>query len=73
MRVELQLKINSDPRLKSFIRQYPYWYKRLNRNPLVFKDFENDMKEKFKLTTSHRLSKTLDSIGMLQTFIEVLK
>lgn len=73
MRVELQLKINSDPRLKTFIREYPYWYKILNRNPLLFKEFENDMKEKYKLTTSDRLSKTLDNISMLQTFIEVLK
>ena len=39
MTTELQLKISSDPRLVSFIRQYPIWYKRLNRNPLLFKDF----------------------------------
>ena len=32
MTVDLQLKINSDPRLKSFIRENPVWYKRLNRN-----------------------------------------
>lgn len=73
MTVELQLKINSDPRLKSFIREYPYWYKYLNRNPLLYKDFVNDMKEKYKLTTSDRINKTLNSISMLQTFLEVLK
>jgi len=73
MRVELQLKINNDPRLKTFIREYPYWYKILNRNPLAYKAFVNDMKEKYKLTTSDRLNKTLDSISMLQTFIEVLR
>ena len=73
MTVELQLKINSDQRLKMFIRQYPYWYKLLNRNPLLFKEFVNDMKEKYKITTSDRLNKTLDNIGMIQTFLEVLK
>lgn len=73
MTVELQLKINADPRLKSFIREYPYWYKYLNRNPLLYKDFVNDMKEKYKLTTSDRINKTLNSISMLQTFLEVLK
>lgn len=73
MTVEVQLKINSDPRLKSFIRQYPNWYKLLNRNPLVFKDFVNDMKKKYQLTVSDRLNKTLNSIGMLQTFLEVLR
>lgn len=73
MTVDLQLKINSDLRLKTFIRQYPNWYKLLNRNPLLYKDFVNDMKEKYKLTTSDRLNKTLDSISMFQTFLEVLR
>jgi len=73
MTVELQLKINSDQRLKTFIRQYPNWYKLLNRNPLLYNEFVKDMKEKYKLTTSDRLNKTLNSISMLQTFIEVLK
>ena len=73
MTIDVQLKINSDQRLQSFIRQYPYWYKLLNRNPLVFKDFVNDMKDKYKITTSDRLNKTLSNIGMLQTFLEVLK
>ena len=73
MTVELQLKINSDLRLKTFIRQYPNWYKLLNRNPNLFKEFVNDMKEKYKITTVDRLNKTLDNITMFQTFLEVLK
>ena len=73
MTIELQLKINKDNRLKTFIRQYPYWYKYLNRNPMLYKKFVEDMKEKYKFTTSDRLNKTLDSISMFQTFLEVLK
>lgn len=73
MTVELQLKINSDPRLKSFIRQYPNWYKLLNRNPNLFNEFIQDMKVKYKITTADKLNKTLDSITMFQTFLEVLK
>ena len=73
MTTELQLKISSDPRLVSFIRQYPIWYKRLNRNPLLFKDFNEDMKDKFKIRSSDRLNKTLENISMIQTFLNVLK
>lgn len=73
MTVELQLKINSDPRLKTFIREYPNWYKLLNRNPNLYNDFVNDMKQKYKLTTSDKLNKTLNSISMLQAFLEVLR
>ena len=73
MTIELQLKINSDPRLKTFIRQYPHWYKNLNRNPLLYKEFVNDMKEKYQITTSDKINKTLNNISMLQTFLEVLR
>lgn len=73
MTVEVQLKINSDPRLKSFIRDYPIWYKRLNRNPILFKEFVSDMKDKYKITTADRLNRTLDNITMLQTILDVLR
>ena len=73
MIVELQIKINSDQKQKRFIREYPYWYKILNRNPFAYKDFINEMKEKYQLTTTDRLNKTLNNISMIQTFIEVLK
>jgi len=73
MTVDVQIKINSDSRLKSFIRQYPNWYKLLNRNPFLYKEFVNDMKDKYKITTSDKLNKTLNNIGMLQTFLEVLR
>ena len=49
MTTELQIKIGSDPMQTSFIRENPYWYKRLNRNPNSYKDFIADMKNKYKL------------------------
>ena len=73
MTTELQLKISSDPRLVSFIRQYPIWYKRLNRTPLWFREFNEDMKDKFKIRPSDKLNKTLENISMIQAFLDVLK
>ena len=73
MTTELQIKITNDPMQTSFIRENPYWYKRLNRNPLLFKDFTEDMKDKFKIRPSDRLNKTLENISMIQTFLNVLK
>lgn len=73
MTVELQLQINSDLKLKRFIREYPNWYKLLNRNPKLYKEFINDMKDKYKLTTSDKLNRTLNGVSMLQTFLDVLK
>ena len=73
MTFTLQNKINSDINLKKFLRENSYWYKSLNRNEDVFSDFVSDMKIKYKLTTSDKINRTIDGIGMLQSFLEVLK
>lgn len=73
MTIDTQIKINNDIRLISFIRENPIWYKRLNRDPRLFKEFTFDMKDKYKLRTSDRLNKALDNISMLEAFLEVLK
>ena len=73
MTYALQSKINSDINLKRFLREYSYWYKVLNRNENMFPQFVDDMKVKYKLTTSDKINRTIDSIGMLQSFLEVLK
>ena len=73
MTYSLQSKINSDINLKKFLRENSYWYKALNRNESVFPQFAYDMKVKYKLTTSDKINRTIDNIGMLQSFLEVLK
>lgn len=73
MTTELQIKIGSDPMQTSFIRENPYWYKRLNRNPNSYKDFMADMKNKYKLNPSDKFNKMLNNISMIQTFLDVLK
>ena len=73
MTTEVQLKINSNPRLISFIRENPIWYKRLNRNPDLFKEFTMDMKDKYKIKTSDKITKALNNISMLQAFWDVLR
>ena len=73
MTIENQIRIARDPLLTRFIREYPIWYKRLNRNPLLFREFNEDMKDKFKIRPSDKLNKTLENISMIQAFLDVLK
>ena len=40
---------------------------------MCIRDRVQDMKEKYKLTTSDRINNALNSIGMLQSLIDVLK
>ena len=73
MTIDIQMRINNDPRLKRFIRENPIWYKYLNRNPDNFKSFYNSMKDTYKLNTSDKISKTMDNLSMIQAFLDVLK
>ena len=73
MSIEVQLKIDADPRLKRFIRENPIWYKRLNRNPDLFRDFVLDMKDKYKIKTSDKINRALSNIGMLEALLDVLE
>ena len=56
-----------------FIRENPIWYKILNRDPMQFKNFTMEVKDKYELKFTDRLNKMMDNISTLQTFLDVLK
>ena len=72
MLYDIQYKINSDINLKKFLRENSYWYKELNRNPENFKYFVEDMKIKYKLTPADKINRTVESINMLKSFLDIL-
>lgn len=73
MQLEIQYKINADYNQKKFLHENSTWYKYLNRHPNYYKNFLNDMKNKYKLTPTDKLTKAIDSINMINTFLDVLK
>ena len=73
MSLELQYRINSDPRLKQFLRENSYWYKYLNRSNTYLKPFIADMKDKYKLKTTDKINKLTNNISMVRAFLDVLK
>lgn len=73
MTTYVQIQINNDPRLKRFIRENPIWYKYLNRNPDNFKLFFSEMKNKYKLNTSDKISKTIENLSLIESVLNVLK
>ena len=73
MNLNLQYKINQDPKQHQFLRENSYWYKLLNREPNSFKSFEEELKLNYKLRPSDRLSRVLDYIEMFETIMSTLK
>ncbi len=73
MMYDVQYKINNDINLKRFLRENSYWYKELNRNSNSFRYFVSDMKVKYKLTPEDKINRTIENIGVIQSFLDVLK
>ena len=73
MSIDIIMNINNDPKQKKFLRENSYWYKYLNRSNIYYKDFINDMKQKYKLTTADKINKLSNNINMLRTFLDVIK
>ncbi len=72
MQLETQYIINSDMKLKSFLRENSYWYKYLNRSPSYIKPFIKEMKDKYKLTPKDKLNKITNDINTFKTFLSIL-
>lgn len=73
MTLELQFKIKNNPYYIRYLRENSNWYKLLNRNPEMFKVFEEEVKDKYELRPSYRIGKALDTIAMIQNVMSSLK
>ncbi len=73
MQLDIMMKINEDIKQKQFLREYSYWYKYLNRDVKYYKAFLDDMRVKYKLTTSDKINKVISNINMFKSFLDVLK
>lgn len=72
MNIETQLRIKNNYNNQKFLKEHSYWYKYLNRSGYYVKDFENDMKEKYKLTTKDRMEKMADSLDTVSKVLDIL-
>ncbi len=73
MKIDVQFKIKNDPLLQKYIRENSYWYKNLNRNPELLGTLNNEMKEKYKLTTADKINNFSEKLDLIRTFINVFK
>ena len=73
MPIDIQFKIKSNPNYLRYLREHSEWYKILNRNPSSFKQFENSVKEAYKLKATDKIARTLDTIELIQNLLTSLK
>lgn len=73
MILDIQIKLKNNSNYLKYLREHSYWYKILNRNPYRFRDFEEAVKEEYKLRTSDKISKALSTIELFQNVISSMK
>ena len=65
MSYELQIKLNENPLYKKYLRENSIWYKRLIRNPASFSEFKEEMRATYKLRTSDKVERALDTLNFV--------
>lgn len=73
MSLETIMKIKNNPYYTRYIRENSNWYKILNRNPNAFLEFEERVRETYGLRKIDRISKTLDTIEMIEKLLTSLQ
>ena len=73
MILDIQFKIKNNLYYQRYIREHSNWYKLLNRNPNLFRNFEEEVKTVYHLRTSDKISRALDTIELIENLVSNLK
>lgn len=73
MQLSALLELKKNTKMWDLLKYNSYWYKELNRNPLNIKKFREEMKVKYKLRTSDKISDAIDNIDLISNVLGALK
>lgn len=73
MQLITQNYLRNKKNLYDFLKLNSSYIKYLNRDSNNIKQFESDMKEKYKIKTSDKVNDFLDNIDMISSMLEVLR
>lgn len=71
MNLLVQYKLKSNPTYLKFLRENSNWYKYLNRNQMFLKEFEKEMKVKYKMTPKDKLERFTQNIDKVSQIIDI--
>ena len=73
MTLDLQFKLKSNPLYIKYLHERSYWYKILNRNPLEFNKFVEEVKDYYHLRPTDKLKKAVDTMELIGSIVSTLK
>ncbi len=68
-----QKKVFSNNLLHRYIRENSYWYKMLNRNPMLIDKMVQEMKDKYKLNTGDKIERLQERLNFVESLLRVIE
>lgn len=73
MRMEVAAYILQQPMLKKYLREQPYWYRKLSRDPNQLQNFEISSLHYFKKTIPDQVEKFSNGVQMASMMLGMLQ
>lgn len=72
MQLETINELEKNKKMHKYLYDNSVYYKILNRSPLNYQKFVNDMKEKYKLKTTDRINDAVEKIDLVNSILKVI-
>lgn len=73
MQLAALLELKKDEKMWELFKLNSYWIKELNRDPSSIKRYKEEMKIKYRLRTTDKISDAIDNIDIISNVIGALK
>ena len=73
MQMSALIELKKDKKMWELFKYNSYWYKELNRNTSSIKAYKDDMKVKYKLRTTDKISDAIDNIDLISSVLSTLR
>ena len=73
MQVKALIELKKDPKMMDLLKYNSYWLKDLNRDPLNIKRYKENMKVKYHLRATDKISDAIDNIDIISNVLSALK
>lgn len=73
MQVNALMELKKEPKMLELLKYNSYWLKELNRNSTSFKKFKDEMKRKYHLRATDKISDAIDNIDIISNVLNALK
>lgn len=73
MQVNALTELKKDPKMVELLKYNSYWLKELNRDATSIKRYKSDMKAKYHLRATDKISDAIDNIDIISNVLSALK